>query len=424
MNSHKELTKISLETARHYQSKETGFVHYSFANEQSRETIPIFENICFALALFRTHIAEQVLEGKALLTKLLHFQSASGAFPDYLHEYPAIHRPFHNLQILFPLYQIHCHYRKILGDELKEKLIQALERLSRYIDTLPLRGLQIYQKKAFDHIFYAAERPPFPDEGLYTEKDFGKAILAAELLNDEVHVPWKLRFIGAPFKQWVKEFESKLTHLDLLLRPNIDSKDPILIHASLFYPTQIIPIEPAKVHSKDYTWLVKCSDTFHLLAIESFKPPEQPLSAGFHIFKLFFGEHNLVCQETKFAIISKITENSLIMDFNYPEDRPKEKNKLTELSFFLNHQPKIDLLIQGMKATTFSLNDPIMFDRFTLSFSLFEGDGDLFGHLYRGNRPSQTSTKVKTDHDAFDWKISLRTISRSANLGLRMKLTW
>lgn len=417
--------KISLDAARHYQSPHTGFVHYCYAEEESRETIPIFENICFALALFRTHIAEQVIEGKKILSKLLHFQTELGAFPDYLHEYPLISRPFNNLQLLFPLYQIHLHYSKILGEELREKLTKAIEKLSHYLDSLALRELQIYQKRAFDHVYFGAKRPD-PPENLFTEKDFGKALLAAQLLNDEIVIPWDdelSHFMGAPFKQWMKEFQPQLSHLDLLLKDKIDVLDPILIHASLFFPMRIKTHFPKAINSKEFTWHCIKKDNFHLLVLDSYKPGE-PLPAGFHLLKLLFGSHTFVCQETKFAIESHHLEDAIQIDFTYPEERPLEKHKQAELNFFLNHQPRIDLLIRGKKATTFNLEDPITFDRFTLSFSLIEGDATLFGHIYRGNRPSQTSPKVKSDYEAFDWKITLRTISRQDHLKVRMTLRY
>lgn len=422
LNPHKELTKLSLDVARQYQSKETGFVHYSFLSENSKETVPLFENFCFSLALFRTHLSEQVLEGKALLTRLLYFQSPQGGFPEFIHEYPFINRPFHNLQFLFPLYQIWFHYRKILGEELTQRLIASIELLSQYLDTLPLQDLQIYQKKAFDHVFFGSERPDPVNPIL--DKDLGKAILAAQLLDDEVQIPWDRCFLGPPFKEWQKEFQPQLIHLDLLLRPKIDSLDPILIHASLFYPTQIKIIHPTQVTSKDYTWQCLRNDHFHLLAIDSFKPTETILSNGFHLLKLIFKDHTFVCQETKHTVTSQVRDDGLQMDFTFPIERPTEKYKQMELNFYLNHEPKIDLLIHAAKATTFAIEDPLTFDRFTLTFSIQEGEADLFGHIYRGNRPSQISPKVKADYAAFDWKISLRTISRTEHLKLRATISW
>ena len=56
----------ALREARARQSSQTGFVH-------REDVIPTYENLCFALSLFRTHIGEQVEEGKDILKRLFGF---------------------------------------------------------------------------------------------------------------------------------------------------------------------------------------------------------------------------------------------------------------------------------------------------------------------------------------------------------------
>jgi hypothetical protein len=80
--------ELAMRAGRARQSPQTGFVHHSYESpERGSETIPVYENFCFALALFRTKIAENVLEAKTLLERLFAFQTTSG-FPVYLHEFP------------------------------------------------------------------------------------------------------------------------------------------------------------------------------------------------------------------------------------------------------------------------------------------------------------------------------------------------
>ena len=85
----RRMVELALHSGRKRQSKQTGFVHYCYESSTSdpHDTIPLVENFCFALALFRSRLVESVQEGKRLLEKLLAFE-IGGNFPLYLHEYP------------------------------------------------------------------------------------------------------------------------------------------------------------------------------------------------------------------------------------------------------------------------------------------------------------------------------------------------
>lgn len=97
-------------------SKETGFIQFG-------EVIPLFENLCFVLALFKTHQKEYVEQGKVLLSRLLPFQSEWG-FPRFIHQFPnGSKMPFE-----LPLSKI-AEYERVIEEPLKSKLKKALERL-------------------------------------------------------------------------------------------------------------------------------------------------------------------------------------------------------------------------------------------------------------------------------------------------------
>ncbi len=77
--------RLALEAAGHYRSASTGFIHFNYSKENSLETIPLYENVCFALALIRTKRRESIQEAKELLEHLLAFE-VIGVFPLDLHE--------------------------------------------------------------------------------------------------------------------------------------------------------------------------------------------------------------------------------------------------------------------------------------------------------------------------------------------------
>jgi hypothetical protein len=81
---------LALSAGKKRQSEETGFVHHCYEHpEKSWETIPIYENFCFALALLRSRTAENILKARALIERLLAFK-IGGQFPIYLHEFPKV----------------------------------------------------------------------------------------------------------------------------------------------------------------------------------------------------------------------------------------------------------------------------------------------------------------------------------------------
>ncbi len=65
--------------------------------------------------------------GKELLDRLLHFQTPSGNFPIYVHEYPFCRRKNQAWDILFPLFSIREEFFSVLGKELGERFTAAAD---------------------------------------------------------------------------------------------------------------------------------------------------------------------------------------------------------------------------------------------------------------------------------------------------------
>jgi hypothetical protein len=108
--------ELALKAGRARQSGSTQFVHYP-----TLDLIPVYENFCFALTLFRTKVADNILEGKALLEKLFAFQTAEG-FPVYLHEYPACKSKRLQQRLSWVAQLLLRDFSTVLGDALKLKL--------------------------------------------------------------------------------------------------------------------------------------------------------------------------------------------------------------------------------------------------------------------------------------------------------------
>ena len=68
-------------------------MHWDGPYEKKHDSIPLFENICYATALMRLKEKEAYLEGKELIERLMPFQM-DGKFPFALHDYPKCIKTF------------------------------------------------------------------------------------------------------------------------------------------------------------------------------------------------------------------------------------------------------------------------------------------------------------------------------------------
>ena len=125
----RKLVELALAAGRRRQSKQTGFVHHCYENRDAeKETVPLYENAAFALALFRSKLAENVQEAKILLGKLLSFE-AGGNFPVYLHEYPLCRDLYLGSKLKKIFCWIAAEFGSILGQELKDALEGCIGRI-------------------------------------------------------------------------------------------------------------------------------------------------------------------------------------------------------------------------------------------------------------------------------------------------------
>ncbi|MFI5344463.1 MAG: hypothetical protein ACHQUC_09610 [Chlamydiales bacterium] len=147
----RRLVESAIAAGRAFQSPQTGFVHYYFSQPESanHQTIPLYENLLFALALLRSRVIENIKEAQALLSRLLAFQNQAegpscGNFPFYLHEYPFC-RDFNvGISFLAPFYWILKGFGHVLGQELRQRLEMSVGGIVQY-------GLKADQSRSFPY---------------------------------------------------------------------------------------------------------------------------------------------------------------------------------------------------------------------------------------------------------------------------------
>lgn len=360
--------ELALKAGRKRQSSVTGFVHYCTEHpEKSSETIPTYENFCFALALLRSRLAENVLEAKALLEKLLSFQ-VGHEFPVYLHEYPLCRYAGLKSKLYPILFFMLRDFAAVLGEKLREQF-QALQG--------PLEEVSSPQ----------------------TPEDWAEFLIHSQITGYDKTLAlehWDsscLAFVG-PQRQ--ERGEPALTLYDLFLgewggkySARALQDHPVHLRASLIYPAEIT-LAHVPFHSLQRQFWGSGHPT-HSMLLNT--------------------QGTLMGEKDGFQVV--------LLE--------KEVQEEMEIACFYNLHPDTTVTINHQKATSFQLGDKIQLiskgRQIELSFSLKSGEGQFWGHLYRANRPGQLSCKGDDKHEAFDGVIGLRTIKRGLQATLQISLS-
>lgn len=95
-----------------------------------------------------------------------------------------------------------------------------------------------------------------------------------------------------------------------------------------------------------------------------------------------------------------------------------------ELSLYQEAHPSVSIFVNEKKANTFGWGDTIQIktalSSTILSFTLEEGEGRFFGHIFKANRPGRP--KGEDRFEAHDWKICLRTLKRHTRCRIKVSM--
>ncbi len=342
--------ELALKAGRLWQNPVTHFVHHSFEHPEKAESlIPIYENFCFALTLFRTKTADHVLEGKALLERLFAFQTEEG-FPIYLHEYPVCKSRKHGERLSVIAQFLLNDFSNVLGADLRAKLERLIVPLS-----------------------------PFQPK---TPEDWAELLVRGGVTDDITFWdPIAHAYVGA---QRQDQGEPAVTLLDLIMGEITGQYSqralkcsPVHLLGSLIYPMPLSISSPSKMWKRQ-----------------------------------FWGDKN----KTHSALLEtggNVEENGDAIVVDLPE---KEVQDEMEVSYWVSRDAEIR--VNGVKATTFQPGDVIEIRSGSHRFEIiWNAEGKFWGHIHMGNRPGQISSNK---FEAYDWKISLRTIERTKPTRVKM----
>jgi hypothetical protein len=359
------------------QSPRTGLVHL-FSGEDAPDTIPVYENFCFAFALFRQKTTESVTEAKAIIERLLTFR-VNGNFPVYLHEFPKCFDHHLGLKIAPVLIYLVRLFSPVLG-ELKQKIEKALQEI-------------------------LAQRP----EKLFWENRY-RACVGESLLGQDTTA-----FSPLDWTDWIITAQlSGQTHFFL----------PYDDQLQMFFGAVDIQ-EKDQPRPNPIEWL---------LAEPNFSPrllkdhPHQILTAP--LFPFTFTKSELPSATFRMFWQGSNSLHSLVaksLEFDLETEADTTRNNLFEASIYCNASNETEIFVEGKKATAFQLGETITISTpqksISFHFELVSGSGDFFGHIFKANRWSQVSCKGVNSYEAYDWQIGLRTLRRSEKAKIRIVLT-
>lgn len=419
----RDLLNHSLIEGKARKKKETQWVHYCYEGEGDT-TIPIYENSCFILALFRSKKVEAMLEAKKRLDHLLDFQVSSGLFPTYLHEFPrATHRHL-AIHLLVPFFWIQTHFKNILEKPLLEKFEKSLEKLYAFcIDAekeRPFPPSLTVKLRAFEGHFNIKATPPT------SLIDWENWILAAQMVGKEdCHLVqtclrgWHLQFETAIF-EGAQVFQEgpfpAITLFDLLMCIYLKKRPS----HRFFNDRHIAFLRAAVIFPSDTLFYEEKSPPYSLTISNQ---SDAKGKKGFHLFRLLWSfsnsPHSLVCQSAEVCTIYEGFEKNHYV-LNYKNSAFKESDQ-EEVYFYLDETAT--LLVDGDKSTLFTLGNTLSIQTekqtIQLQFYLLEGEGTFCGHIGLGDRPCQLK---KERFKSFDKEITLRTIRRSSQLKIGFQL--
>jgi hypothetical protein len=408
----RKMIELALSAARKRISPQTGFIHLlqSDPDHIRQDTIPIAENFFYVHALFRSRLMENIQEGKSLLERLIAFH-VQGNFPCYLHEFPHCADLQYSSRILPPLFYLLRDYRIALGEDLYAKL----ERLAKDI-TLYLQSIQetlSSSAKARLIAFLGEFKPDMwrPE----TPAQWGEYCLFLQM-NEKSLLPsaanWDpslFVFTGPSKERWQEGFEPMVTLFDLFMGELFQSFSPralsshlVHLQASFVYPIQetIAPIKGS-----------------FFKAIASPETRQR--------FTLYFGDqektHALTLESKKGSWqIQEETLGVFLLQYAYDREHPTE-DEAVECSIYLDADPKSAIFVNGEKATVFYSKDVIQafFKNIALDICFVTEGVNAMGHISYGNRSFQ---KKQDPYFSYDWKLGWRTIRRSQEASLQLRI--
>lgn len=475
----KLIVERAIQFGKTLKSEETGFLHFNYEKPFLKvfQTIPVYENLLFALALFKSHKVEQIQEAKLLLKRVLGFQNPlSGGFPLYLHEYPETLDSAHGVRLLAPFYWILKEYGHILG-ELKAPLSEAVsgalryslkesaEKRSSYSQSVLLSSALLALGSFFEHSEWVEEGQRTLDllafrqlDGWLSTTHIGEMVIGLQMALPFVPADswkpfWEMvekvwdkslgAYTGPSLREWFEKGKPKKTFFSLFCQtlmeegskelPSFVDLEGVLIqfsnHAKSFSSLSCsikgsyrgALWETVKEHGGSLTFLEK-KEIVNQAQDATYTPFSFSWKEGEELF-------SFACQGSGCKAFSwEKKKEAYLLSFELAHHREINEDKRQDLCFYLSFHPSTRLFYEGRPVNTFELDQKLELrlgqKSFFLKFNSKDRDRVFAGQLIRGCRPAEIERREEAKFEAYDTILFLREIGKPQEAFISLELSF
>lgn len=460
-----------------HQSQQTSLIHYypSSYNRGSQETIAIKENVLFSLCLLRTKQVDAMKEGMEVLSRILHFQNLDqgtlsyGNFPLFLHHYPQCFDRYHGIHLLLAMWRIDSDFHFVLGKDLKQRLLSAMQRMVEYfyclldqkdprfdqlvlllailwrlLSIFPNQDRSCFLKKKWDSLDHWKDHI----EDFLSDR-LGNIFLALSILPKswsscenwkefwrDILVSWDVEkglFLGPHYRKKQTHTQGLPSFSDYFLEnlfgktyPHLRQPCPAHRFMPLIYPLHL-PVDKRFAKTSFLCpWTIQMHEKMRCMY---FKDPLASYAKSC-LYPLSLHGQGSSFQTLHFkqdpylkGISSHAKGVDLYLELCHKQCLEPPPDHLAV--FYYNRREGACIKVGGVLATCFNVEDVLQllgkgFD-VSLSCEVIAGQGSLKGHIMPSNRPNQWEKDVYVAHD---WMIFLRCIGLSEDLMLKISLRW
>ncbi|MBI5273502.1 MAG: hypothetical protein HY860_00420 [Chlamydiales bacterium] len=427
-----------------YKDPHTKWIHFCAEDPASRSTIPIFENLCYVVALFRLHQLDMIKEAEERLTHILGFQQEGGLFPVYLHLFSREPRYYSSSLLLVPLLLLYRYYYSLFSAAIKEKFSISLKKLLHALNNIQaqdrLPPLAMVMIGIANHIVDGKEisKGIFELPSIGSSTELSHYFLIFQLLLD---TPYEKQFhlFYEVLSQYLDSKER--LYIGPLIKEKYDKGRPItsLLEAVFFDRLQestllfytplinalaikpLIAVQQNSIVYQDYEWCYRVIGKSRIHLLKHYKVPESvQKNEGLHLLRILTENGiNLALFPGLFSASATIAYDKIEMMFTLLAPSEEEE----EIKLFLTKDEQVKVLINNKRASAFSIHDKvsiIMKDvLLSIQFQIEEGSGLFFGSLSFGSRPCENSDSPFL---GTDWVISVRFTKRTEILKGKMTI--
>lgn len=363
------ILNYALEFAEERKSKYTGCIHFKNDREETRDVIPLVENVLYAIAMVASLSKEKAEKGLSFLERLFHFSTEDG-FVGCMHDFPQVYRDRPNAWIALSLSFFLKNYSKVIPKAARELIEAQKEKL---FDILTKRELKEIDQYIFDTARFKSEREDFDPSNL---EELEILTLCKLLMEEEVTLPWH-RELGCYAGPLEGVYYTKHQPQPSLISQLATGGQK---HVSALYAALL----PKKGLDK-LIYYPTCERDDLFVGLDGKR------------LSIHFDDHSMVATGD---LDVQVEDDHIQIIIN---------DEFEEVAFYLSNPEKCQILVEEERATAFYPNQTLTLatENKQLTLSFLTKNQHFMGHLMRGNRETQL-LDCEQSFTQFDHKILIR----------------